>query len=114
MTKRNDRENKRASDVLTFFHAVFLALAIASVVMIVITQFIWEPDPKYLPFFHPYKEKMDIKPDRGAILDHNGKLLAMSTPMYDIYMRRARPSPRNAGHNRSCTWDTATYRNSLP
>lgn len=86
MTKRNDRENKRASDVLTFFHAVFLALAIASVVMIVITQFIWEPDPKYLPFFHPYKEKMDIKPDRGAILDHNGKLLAMSTPMYDIYM----------------------------
>ena len=85
--KRNaDRENKRASDVLTFFHAVFLALAIASVVMIAVTQYIWKPDPKYLSYFHPFKKKMDINPDRGSILDHNGKLLAMSTPMYDIYM----------------------------
>ena len=86
MKKNADRENKRASDVLTFFHAVFLALAIASVVMIAITQYIWEPDPKYLSFFHPFKKKMDINPDRGSILDHNGKLLAMSTPMYDIHM----------------------------
>lgn len=86
MKKNADRENKRASDVLTFFHAVFLALAIASVVMIAITQYIWEPDPKYLSYFHPFKKKMDINPDRGSILDHNGKLLAMSTPMYDIHM----------------------------
>ena len=86
MKKNADRENKRASDVLTFFHAVFLALAIASVVMIAITQYIWEPDPKYLSFFHPFKKKMDINPDRGSIIDHNGKLLAMSTPMYDIHM----------------------------
>lgn len=86
MKKNADRESKRASDVLTFFHAVFLALAIASVVMIAITQYIWEPDPKYLSYFHPFKKKMDINPDRGSILDHNGKLLAMSTPMYDIHM----------------------------
>lgn len=86
MKETKDRGSKRASDVLTFFHVVFIGLAIASVVKIAITQYFWEPDPKYLTYFHPYKEKKDINPDRGAILDHNGKLLAMSTPMYDIYM----------------------------
>ena len=86
MKKTTDRENKRASDVLTFFHVIFIALALASVVSIFIIQYIWEPDPEYLSYFQPSKKRLDINPDRGAILDHNGKLLAMSTPMYDIYM----------------------------
>jgi cell division protein FtsI (penicillin-binding protein 3) len=86
MKRTQDRENKRASDVLTFFHIVFIGLAIASVINIFITQYCWEPDPEYLSYFKPKKKKLDIEPDRGAIMDHNGNLLAMSTPMYDIYM----------------------------
>ena len=86
MKGTHDRENKRASDVLTFFHVVFIGLAIACIVNIFITQYFWEPDPDYLSYFQPRKKKQDIEPDRGAILDHNGNLLAMSTPMYDIYM----------------------------
>ena len=86
MKGTHDRENKRASDVLTFFHVVFIGLAIACIVNIFITQYFWEPDPDYLSYFQPKKKKQDIEPDRGAILDHNGNLLAMSTPMYDIYM----------------------------
>lgn len=81
-----ERENKRASDVLTFFHVVFIALAIASIVNIFIIQYFWEPDPKYVTYFQPKKKKQSIEPDRGAIIDCNGNLLAMSTPMYDIYM----------------------------
>lgn len=87
MTKKTtNRDNKRASDVLTLFHVVFIGLAIASVTSIFITQYFWEPDPEYLIYFQPSRKKQDINPDRGAIIDHNGKLLAMSTPMYDIYM----------------------------
>ncbi len=72
--------------MLTLFHVVFIGLAIASVTSIFITQYFWEPDPEYLIYFQPSRKKQDINPDRGAIIDHNGKLLAMSTPMYDIYM----------------------------
>lgn len=87
MTKKTtNRDNKRASDVLTLFHVVFIGLTIASVTSIFITQYFWEPDPEYLIYFQPSRKKQDINPDRGAIIDHNGKLLAMSTPMYDIYM----------------------------
>lgn len=86
MVKKADRENKRASDVLTFFNIVFIIMAIVSIVNIFITQYIWEPDPEYLHYFHPRRTKTDIDPDRGTILDHNGKMLAMSTPVYDIYM----------------------------
>lgn len=114
MNKRTDRENKRASDVLTFFHAVFLALAIASVVMIAITQFIWKPDPKYLSYFHPFKKKMDINPDRGSILDHNGKLLAMSIPTYDIYMdcyvmKEDHDKDKETGKDREDKWVEKAY-----
>ena len=73
-----ERENKRASDVLTFFHVVFIILAIASIVNIFIIQYFWEPDPKYVTYFQPKKKRQSIEPDRGAIIDCNGNLLAMS------------------------------------
>lgn len=86
MMDKADIERRRASNVLSAFHVIFLLLAVAAVVNIVITQYFWEPDPEYLSYFQPKKKKQDIEPDRGAILDHNGNLLAMSTPMYNIYM----------------------------
>lgn len=86
MKNKEDKEIRRASNVLSAFHVVFLIIAIAAVTKIVITQYFWEPDPEYIHYFQPRKKKMDIDPDRGAIIDHNGNLLAMSTPMYNIYM----------------------------
>ena len=86
MKNKEDKEIRRASNVLSAFHVVFLIIAIAAVTKIVITQYFWEPDPDYLHYFQPRTKKMDIDPDRGAIIDHNGNLLAMSTPMYNIYM----------------------------
>lgn len=86
MKDRADMERKRASNVLSAFHVVFLLLGLAAVINIVITQYFWEPDPEYLSYFQPKKKKQEIEPDRGAIMDHNGNLLAMSTPMYNIFM----------------------------
>ena len=54
---------------------------------------IWEPDPVTLGFFRPKKEKSIIKPERGTIIDHNGKILAITTPIYDIYMDCAVQKP---------------------
>ncbi len=85
-TKKTDKSKRRASNVLTAFNILFLTAAVAIIVKIVILQFFWEPDPKYARYFRPKAEKEVLEPERGSILDHNGKLLAMSTPLYDIYM----------------------------
>ena len=86
MKDRKDREKRRASNVLTAFHILFLTAALAIIVKIVILQFFWEPDQRYIHHFHPKKQKEELDPQRGSIIDHNGKLLAMSTPMYNVYM----------------------------
>ena len=86
MKDRKDREKRRASNVLTAFHILFLTAALAIIVKIVILQFFWEPDQRYIHYFQPQKQKEKLEPQRGSIIDHNGKLLAMSTPMYNVYM----------------------------
>ncbi len=84
--KNTDKEKRRASNVLTAFNIVFLIAALAIVVKIAVLQFAWEPDPEFVNLFRPKRTKVEIEPERGAIIDHNGKLLAMSTPVYDVRM----------------------------
>lgn len=86
MKNDKERQKRRASNVLSAFHILFLAASLAIIVKLFIIQFCWEPDPEYVDYFHPKKSKQKLEPERGAIIDHNGKLLAMSTPMYNIYM----------------------------
>ena len=74
------------SILLWMFYCVFLVLSVAIIIKIVTLQFGWEPDPEYVRYFQPKHEQIITKPDRGAILDQNGKLLAISTPMYNINM----------------------------
>ena len=83
---REEKERRRPSNVLILFHVIFLIAALLIVGKTIYLQYIWEPDHKYAGFFKPKKDKNEIAPERGAILDHNGKLLAISTPMYNIYM----------------------------
>ena len=88
MQKRStiDKERRRPSNILVLFHVVFLCMSVAIIGKIAYLQFVWDPDPKYVKYFQPKKGKNEIEPQRGSIIDHNGKLLAMSTPMYNIYM----------------------------
>ncbi len=85
-TNNKEKGNRRASNVLSAFNILFLIAAIAIIVKIVILQFFWKPDPEYISYFQPRKAKQQIEPERGVIIDHNGKLLALSTPLYDIRM----------------------------
>ncbi|MBQ8170109.1 MAG: hypothetical protein IJZ98_05145 [Bacteroidales bacterium] len=86
MKDREEKERRRPSNVLILFHVVFLIASLLIVGKIVYLQFFWEPDPKYVNLFQPKKDRNEIEPQRGSIMDHNGKLLAISTPMYNIYM----------------------------
>ena len=81
-----EKGRRRTSNMLILFHVVFLCMAVAIIGKIVYLQFIWEPDPRYVKYFQPKKDKNEIDPQRGSIIDYKGKLLAMSTPMYNVHM----------------------------
>ena len=121
MDKRMERQRRRASNVLSAFHILFLTAAVAIIVKIFIIQYFWEPDPKYVSYFQPRKARQEIEPERGAIIDHNGKLLAMSTPMYNVYMdcyvmKEAHDNDKENGREKEQKWvDKARQlANSLP
>ncbi len=85
-TNKTERGKKRASNVLIAFNILFLTAAVAIILKIVILQYFWEPDERFISHFKPTKTRVEIEPERGAIIDCNGKLLAMSTPVYNVFM----------------------------
>ena len=83
---RKEKEKNRPSRVLMQLRVVFLAVSMLVAGKILYLQYIWEPNPKFVKDFKPAKQKEIIEPERGSILDHNGRLLAISTPLYNIRM----------------------------
>ena len=86
MSSKQNNDQLRTSRILMCFHLVFLVLSVIIIGKIFVTQVFWKPNEKYVTYFTPQKLKARIEPERGDIIDRNGKLLAMSTPVYDIYM----------------------------
>ncbi len=91
--ERKDRSTKRTSNTLIFFYAIFFILGLVVIGKIIYLQWFWEPDQKYMKYFLPVAYKETIAPDRGTIIDHNGKILAASIPTYtlaiDTHIRKA-------------------------
>ena len=83
-----NKDEHRTSRTLWFLYCFFLFLSVVILGRIVQLQYFWEPedDTDKLGIFQPKREKHEIEPERGAIIDCNGKLLAYSTPMYNIHM----------------------------
>lgn len=69
-----------------YIYILCLGLSLVIVGRLIYLQFIWEPNPKFISHFLPSKQLEIIQPRRGSIIDHNGKLLAISTPKYNIFM----------------------------
>lgn len=79
---RNDRAGK-------FLLGIYMLCLVFSVVMIgrlFYLQFIFKPDPVLERYLTPKSRKEILEPERGNILSRDGRLLASSTPMYQIYM----------------------------
>ena len=79
-------DKHRISKILWFLYCSFLILSAVLIVRIINIQYFWEPDPQTVEYFQPRRYESKTKPERGAIMDMNGKLLAISTPMYNINM----------------------------
>ena len=86
MAKKTGIENKRPSRVLMYFYLFFLLLSVVVTIKIYRIQYSWEPNEKFVKEFLPSKHLEQIRPREGSIMDHNGRILAISTPLYDIYM----------------------------
>lgn len=83
---RREKEKNKPSRVLMHLRMLFLVASFVVAGKIIYLQYIWEPNPKFVKDFKPAKQKEIIEPERGSIMDHNGKLLAISTPLYNIRM----------------------------
>ena len=85
-TQIQQEDKHRISKILWSLYCIFLIASVAIIVRIVGIQYFWEPDPQTVSYFQPKRYENKTKPERGAIMDMNGKLLAISTPMYNINM----------------------------
>lgn len=72
--------------ILFGIYLVFLMLTVVIIGRIVYIQLFYKPESVYIEKFTPGSRKVVIKPERGAILSHDGRILAASTPKYQIAM----------------------------
>ena len=90
MTAEGQNKTKKKRDrigvILYCFYAIVLIAGFFIIGKMVCIQLFWKPDKDVARFFLPPSTKSVIEPDRGAIIGSDGKLLAMSTPMYQLYM----------------------------
>lgn len=76
----------RVSVTLTVLYAFMLILSVVIFAKMAVIQLSFKVDPALVKYFKPLDEKRTETPKRGAILDCNGNYLAISTPMYQVYM----------------------------
>ena len=81
-----EKEKRRPSRLLMFIYVFFLCISVLVIGKVLYIQYVWQPNPKFEKDFMPAKKKEVIEPERGTIVDCNGRLLAISTPLYNIYM----------------------------
>lgn len=90
MEGRKDRIEERKRDrtglILSVLHFIALCLALILIVRIAYIQWIYKPDPVLEKYLTSPLRKEITDPVRGSILAKDGRLLASSTPMYQIYM----------------------------
>ena len=83
---KEKKSQKRISLSMMVFTFLSIVLSIVIVGRILYIQYVWEPDPRALTMndFKLQDEKHIIKPQRGNILDCEGRLLAITIPRYRV------------------------------
>ena len=83
-------ENKKKSDkIVRIMYILYLLYLLAAVVLLVRIAWLnvaYRLDSRISGYFHPQSKKEVLEPERGSIFAEDGRLIAMSTPMYQIYM----------------------------
>ena len=80
---------KKRDRIGVILYLLYVAMLIAAVILIVRLagiQAFWKPDAKIAGALTPSNTVSIIEPARGNILDAEGRLLAISCPIYQFYM----------------------------
>lgn len=80
------QDRDRISLLLYMLYGFFLVFSVVIIARIIYIQLTFEVPEGTESLFHPRNIKVTEDPARGAIIASDGRLLAMSTPMYQIYM----------------------------
>ena len=80
------KERDRIGMILYRFYALVLFIGVVIIGRMAYIQWFWKPDEDIARFFLPPSTRSVIEPDRGAIIGYDGKILAISTPMYRLAM----------------------------
>ena len=90
MAQESEKKTKKKTDSvgrgLYRLYVLFLIGSVFLVGRLIYIQLFYQPDPKIVQALTPTSVKKTIEPARGAILSDDGRLLAMSLPIYDINM----------------------------
>ena len=85
--QENMKDRSGRIDMTLFaIYMFFILLAAVIIGRIVYIQIFYKPESIYVERFTTGNRKVVIEPERGAILSHDGKTLAASTPKYQIAM----------------------------
>jgi cell division protein FtsI (penicillin-binding protein 3) len=84
--RRNIKKRDRMAVILYYCYFALLILGVVLVGRIIYIQCFWSLDKDVEKFYLPRNIKSKIEPERGAIIANDGRLLAISTPMYQLYM----------------------------
>ena len=76
----------RAGTYLFVIYIICLLFSLVLIGRLFYIQFIFKPDRELEKYFTPQSRKEVTEPVRGSILACDGRLLASSAPMYQIYM----------------------------
>lgn len=82
--KKKNRD--RIGVVLYGFYIVLLLMSVLLIAKFAYLEIFFKPDPTIYKVLTPTNSSREIEPARGNIIDCEGRLLAMSTPSYQIAM----------------------------
>ncbi len=92
--KRGQEENllhsrdERVAKILLYVYALFTVAALLILGKTLYLKLFWKPDSRAVqdPTFCLQTIGRPLKPERGDILDCRGRILATSTPKYNVFM----------------------------
>ncbi|MCR4824800.1 MAG: hypothetical protein K5849_05520 [Bacteroidales bacterium] len=85
-TTPRPKKRDRIGVILYLLYVVLLAAALILILRLAGIQLFWHPEPKIEQALTPSNSVNIIEPARGNILDAEGRLLAISCPIYQFYM----------------------------
>lgn len=83
---RNIRKRDRIGVIMYVLYLVLLCASILLIGRLIGIQMFFRPDKKITEALTPKSQLSIVEPERGNIIDSEGRLLAISCPTYQIYM----------------------------